>query len=268
MEKLLAKKKLWIGCGIGVAALAVALAIDDPAAGIGAAEPYTAGYAVGPDGSGGQDRPGTGAEPSATPGQGDARMALAGLTQIRQQQCQSGNQLACQALPEMPGIERQLIQLEQQCGSGDRSACERHAGLARKISVAYQESAAVMEQGAAAMARMDAWRGQMNRNAAASMDALRARGAAGQAAHADRQATYAAQNRSWEAGQASSDRTQGRYIDGIYEGTTMDGGGVQSRVPYGSTGYTDGRGNVIAVPNGGRAPDGWQEMTPTHAVPQ
>ena len=118
------------------------------------------------------------------------------------------------------------------------------------------------------MARMDAWRAQMNRNADASLANLRAQGAAGQAAHEARQQSYDAMNRSWQAGQESSDRTQGRTIDSIYEGTTMDGGGVQTRVPYGERGYTDGYGNVVTVPQGGTAPDGWQPMRETYAVPE
>jgi hypothetical protein len=125
-----------------------------------------------------------------------------------------------------------------------------------------------MRNGAAAMAQLDAWRAQMNRNASASLANLRAQGAAGQAAHEARQGSYDAMSRAWQSGQDSSDRTQGRTIDSIYGGTTMDGGGVQTRVPYGQTGYTDGNGNVITVPQGGSAPDGWQPMKETYAVPQ
>ncbi len=115
---------------------------------------------------------------------------------------------------------------------------------------------------------MDGWRAQMNRNAAASLANLRAQGAAGQAAHEARQQSFDAMNRGWQAGQESSDRTQGRTIDRIYEGTTMDGGGVQTRVPYGERGYTDGYGKVITVPEGGTPPDGWQPMKETYAVPE
>lgn len=199
---------------------------------------------------------------------GEVQQALQGLTQIRQQQCQSGNQMACQVLPQMPGIQQQLAQFEQGCKAGNRNACAQYDNLAQRIFTAYSESAAVMQQGAAAMAQMDAWRAQMNANAAASMANLQARGAAGQAAHEARQDANAAMNRSWAAGQASIDRSQGRAVDRIYEGTTMNGAGVQARVPYGSTGYTDGHGNVVAVPDGQRGPDGWQQMQPTYAAPR
>lgn len=205
---------------------------------------------------------------SGDPQQDGAQQALAGLLRIRQEQCQSGNRLACQALPEFPGHSRQLAELSQACRSGDGQACASHRNLAERILTAYSESAAVMRNGAEAMAQMDGWRAQMNRNAAASLANLRAQGAAGQAAHEARQQSFDGMNRAWQAGQESSDRTQGRTIDRIYEGTTMDGGGVQTRIPYGETGYTDGRGNVITVPKGGTAPDGWQPMKETYAVPE
>jgi hypothetical protein len=199
--------------------------------------------------------------------QDGAQQALQGLLQIRQEQCQSGNQLACQALPEFPGHSRQLAQSGQACQSGDREACAAYRNLAERIFTAYSESAAVMRNGAAAMAQMDAWRAQMNRNADASQANLRAQGAAGQAAHEARQQSYEAMNQAWQSGQESSDRTQGRTIDSIYGGTTMDGGGVQTRVPYGEMGYTDGYGNVVTVPQGGSGPDGWEPMRETYAVP-
>lgn len=270
-------KKLLIGGALGCVALVWALATDTspgdtapvPAASQPAAMqqapmqpvPMQPAPMAGNDMSAGQQ---AGYQPEA----GNAQQMLAALTQIRQQQCQSGNPLACQVLPEMSGYHQQLGQWEQQCRSGDRRACDAHRDMARRISTAYAESAAVMQQGAADMAQMDAWRAQMNRNAANSMANLQARGAAGQAAHAARQESYAAMNRGWESGQASSERTQGRFVDGIYGGTTMDGGGVQSRIPYGSRGYTDGHGNVVAVPDGGQPPQGWQPMDPTYAVPQ
>ncbi|BAK67375.1 hypothetical protein SLG_27000 [Sphingobium sp. SYK-6] len=125
-----------------------------------------------------------------------------------------------------------------------------------------------MQAGEAGMAQMNAWRAQMNSNAAASMANLRAQGAASQAAQEARQESYDTTNRNWKAGQDSLDRNHGRAVDGVYEGTTMDGAGVQARVPYGSTGYTDGNGNVLAVPKGGRAPDGWQEMKETYKAPR
>jgi hypothetical protein len=161
-----------------------------------------------------------------------------------------------------------LAQLSEACQSGDGTACASYRNLAERVFTAYSESAAVMRNGAAAMAQLDAWRAQMNRNASASLANLRAQGAAGQAAHEARQGSYDAMSRAWQSGQDSSDRTQGRTIDSIYGGTTMDGGGVQTRVPYGQTGYTDGNGNVITVPQGGSAPDGWQPMKETYAVPQ
>lgn len=205
---------------------------------------------------------------SGDPQQDGAQQALVGLLQIRQEQCQSGNQLACDALPEFPGHGRQLAQLSQACRSGDGQACTSYRNLAERIFTAYSESAAVMRNGAEAMAQMDGWRAQMNRNAATSLANLRAQGAAGQAAHEARQQSFDGMNRAWQAGQESSDRTQGRTIDRIYEGTTMDGGGVQTRVPYGERAYTDGYGKVITVPQGGTAPDGWQPMKETYAVPE
>lgn len=205
---------------------------------------------------------------SGNPQQDGAQQALEGLLQIRQEQCQSGNQLACQSLPEFPGHSRQLAQLSQACQSGDNKACASHRSLAETIFTAYSESAAVMRNGAAAMAQMDSWRSQMNRNADASLADLRAQGAAGQAAHEARQQSHDAMNRAWRSGQESSDRTQGRTIDSIYGGTTMDRGGVQTRIPYGETGYTDGNGNVISVPKGGAVPDGWQPMRETYADPK
>jgi hypothetical protein len=205
---------------------------------------------------------------SGNPQQDGAQQALQGLFQIRQEQCQSGNRLACDSLSEFPGHSRNLAQLRQACQSGDREACASHKSLAERIFTAYSESAAVMRNGAAAMAQMDAWRAQMNRNAATSLANLRAQGAAGQAAHEARQQSYEAMNQTWQSAQDSSDRTQGRTIDSIYEGTTMDGGGVQTRVPYGERGYTDGYGNVVTVPEGGTPPEGWEAMRDTYAVPQ
>lgn len=205
---------------------------------------------------------------SGNPPQDGAQQALQGLMQIRQEQCRMGNQLACQVLPEFPGYSQQLTQWNQACQSGDGGACASYNGLAERIFTAYSESAAVMRQGAEAMAQMNAWRARMNSNADASMANLRARGAAGQAAHEARQQSHDAMNRGWQSGQESSDRTQGRTIDGIYGGTTMDGGGVQARIPYGETGYTDGHGNVISVPQGSTPPDGWQPMRETYAVPR
>lgn len=200
-------------------------------------------------------------------GQDGALQALEGLAQIRQQQCQSGNQLACQVIPTIPGVRAQLTQLGQSCGSGESQACGSYRSLSQRIFTAYFESAAVMRQGDEAMAQMNSWRNQMNANAAASMANLQATGARGQAAHAAQQEAYAAMNDTWAAGQASGERTQGRFIDGIYEGTTMSGGGVQARIGYGQTGYIDGYGNVITGPEGSNAPTGYEEMTPTYATP-
>ncbi|MFC4255151.1 hypothetical protein GRI97_06925 [Altererythrobacter xixiisoli] len=267
-------KKLLLGISLGGAALMSVLTL----AALADAEEFSADDAdmasmqpgAMPAGYGDPDRPNgqqAGAPPSGARSQGDAQQALAGLTQIRQQQCQSGNQLACQVLPQMPGYQQQLTQMDQGCRSGDSQACNAYDSLAQQIFTAYSESAAVMQAGEASMAQMDAWRAQMNQNAANRMANLRAQGAAGQAAHNARQESYAAMNRNWEAGQASIDRGHGRFIDSIYEGTTMDGGGVQTRVPHGSTGYTDGYGNVVAVPEGNAGPDGWQAMNPTYAAP-
>ncbi|GEM_PF-2166378 len=269
-------KKLWIGCGLGGVALMSLLAMDGLAEEGGwsgpSGEMAMAGRSLMPMGDAGADQPQNsapqpGAQQAGISGQGEAHQALAGLTQIRQQQCQSGNQLACKVLPEMPGYGQQLTQMDQGCRSGDQNACNSYQNLAQRIFTAYSESAAVMQAGEAGMAQMNSWRAQMNQNAANSMANLQAQAAAGQAAHNARQETYATMNRNWEAGQASQDRSHGRFIDGIYEGTTMHGGGVQSRIPHGSTGYTDGYGNVITGREGGQAPDGWQEMTPTYAAP-
>ncbi|RSY76299.1 hypothetical protein DAH66_22050 [Sphingomonas koreensis] len=276
MKSYLDGKKLLLGGALGGLVLVSVMAVEGLA---GGREPGTvanepvpeqqAFMQVNTSGPGQQDQQGQQGRPvDDTTGQGGAQQALVALMQIRKQQCQMGNQLACQVLPQMSGYQQQLGQLEQGCRRGDRNACDGHASLARRITVAYNESAAVMQQGEAGMAQMNAWRAQMNQNAANSMANLQARGAAGQAAHNARQEANAAMNRSWESGQASAERTQGRFVDGIYGGTTMDGGGVQSRIPYGSRGYTDGRGNVIAVPEGGRAPDGWQAMDPTYAAPR
>lgn len=273
MKSYFGGKKLLLGCALGGAALVSVLTVEGMAGGrepaMAANEPAPVQQEVMPTNT---SEPGQQDQRSQwvddTTGQDGAQMALIGLTQIRQQQCQMGNQLACQVLPQMSGYQQQLRQLEMRCRRGERSACDAHTSLYRRITVAYNESAAVMQQGEAGMAQMNAWRAQMNRNAANSMANLQARGAAGQAAHNARQEANAEMNRSWEAGQASAERTQGRFVDGIYGGTTMDGGGVQSRIPYGSQGYTDGRGNVIAVPEGGRAPDGWQAMDPTYEAPQ
>lgn len=196
-----------------------------------------------------------------------AQQALQGLYGIRQQQCQMGNQLACQSLGEFPGHSQRLAQSAQACRAGNQQACQTYNGLAQQIFKAYAESAQVMQAGAQAQAQMDAWRAQMNANHAGNMARLDAQAAAGQAAHQARQESYAAQNQAYANSQAAQERNTGRFVDYIYEGTTMNGGGVQTRVPTGSTGYTDGYGNVVAVPNGGQPPAGWQKMTPTYAAP-
>lgn len=275
MSKGITGNKLLVGSGLAAVALVVTLATGEtttdgvpPAASTAAPALALAEQRYIRTGSDEQPMLQTVSSPRGSAQQADVHRALQGLTQIRQQQCQSGNHLACQVLPQMPGYQQQLVQLEQACQSGKQSACGEYEKLSQRIFTAYSESAAVMQQGAAATAQMDAWRAQMNANAASSMANLQARGAAGQAAHEARQESNAAMNRSWAAGQASIDRGHGRYVDGIYEGTTMNGGGVQARVPHGTTGYTDGYGNVVAVPNGQRGPDGWQAMDPTYAAPR
>ena len=275
MSKDIKGKKLLVGGGLATVALALLLTTgetgtDDMPPAASAAAPALMPAEQRYVQTGADERPmvQTVSSPGGSMQQGNVHQALQGLTQIRQQQCQSGNQMACQVLPQMPGYQQQLVQLEQACQSGKQGACAEYQKLSQRIFTAYSESAAVMQQGAAATAQMNAWRAQMNANAAASMANLQARGAAGQAAHEARQEANAAMNRNWAAGQASIDRGHGRYGDGIYEGTTMNGGGVQARVPYGSTGYTDGYGNVVAVPNGQRGPDGWQPMDPTYAAPR
>jgi hypothetical protein len=198
----------------------------------------------------------------------EAQRALQGLYAIRQQQCQTGNNLACQSLGEFPRHNQRLVQSAQACRAGDQQACGTYNTLSQTIFKAYAESAQVMQSGAEAAAQMDAWRGQMNANHDRNMARLGAQAAAGQAAHEARQAAYAAQNQAWANGQAAAERNTGRFNDYIYEGTTVNGAGVQTRIPYGSTGYTDRQGNVVAVPDGAQPPPGWQKMDPTYAAPQ
>ena len=262
-------QKQWIGVGLGGLALVV-LAVglgsqpsqpsggDMPVVMDGSVgTPQQAAYDDGSQGTGGQTGGGQ-------MGGGQAEQALQGLIQIRQQQCQMGNSMACQSLQQFPAYQQQLAQLGQSCQSGNQQACGEYQSLAQRILTAYKESTAVMQAGEQGMAQMNAWRGQMNANAANSMANLRAQAARGQAAHEARQETYAGMNRSWQAGQDSAARGQGRYVDGIYGGTTMDGGGSQARIDHGSTGYVDGNGNVIAVPNGGTPPPGYTQMNETY----
>jgi len=258
-------RKFVIGCGLAGVALATMLMSDETR---GDEAPRTKPVPSAETAHGSRQAASTVTRPQNSARLSDAQQALQGLTQIRHQQCQSGNQLACQALPQMPSYGPKLMQMDRACQSGDRNACGDFDKLAGQIFTAYSESAAVMRAGEAGMAQMDAWRAQMNSNAAASTANLRAQAAAGQAAHEARQEANAAMNRNWQAGQDSIDRNHGRAVDRIYEGTTMDGGGVQARIPNGSTGYTDGNGNVVAVPKGGRAPDGWTEMKDTYAAPR
>ncbi|MET0295568.1 MAG: hypothetical protein ABW042_11200 [Phenylobacterium sp.] len=196
-----------------------------------------------------------------------AQQALQGLYAIRQQQCQSGNTLACQSLGQFPGHSQKLAQSGQACRTGDQRACEAYNGLSQTILKAYAESAQVMQAGAQSAAQMDAWRAQMNANHAGNMARLDAQAAAGQAAHQARQESYAAMNQSWANGQAAGERNTGRFVDTMREGTTVDGGGVQTFVPHGSTAYTDGSGNVVVGREGGEPPAGWQQMNPTYAAP-
>lgn len=199
---------------------------------------------------------------------GQAEQALQGLYAIRQQQCQMGNQLACQSLGEFPGHSQQLAQAGQACRSGDQRACGAYNALSQRIQTAYAESAQVMQAGAQGEAQMNAWRAQMNANHAGNMARLNAQAAAGQAAHQARQESYAAHNQAWANNQAAAERNTGRFNDYIYEGTTVNGGGVQTFTPYGSTAYTDGQGQVVMGPEGGEPPAGYQQMTPTYAAPQ
>ncbi len=177
-----------------------------------------------PDVSGGEMAPANTANPPAD----GAQDALAGLYRIRQEQCQSGNQLACNSLSEFAVHSQHLAQWGQACNAGDSGSCQSYRNLAEQIFTAYSESAAVMRQGEEAMAQMDAWRGQMNRNAAASMENLRAQGAAGQAAHEARQQVYGAMNDGWQAGQDGSDYAQQQRIDQIYEQERCANGEVVS----------------------------------------
>ncbi|MDZ4375180.1 MAG: hypothetical protein U1C74_27670, partial [Phenylobacterium sp.] len=212
-----------------------------------------------------------GGQPQGGPPQASetqAQQALRGLYGIRQQQCQMGNTLACQALGEFPRHSQDLAQAAQACRAGGPPACGTFNALSQRIFTSYAESAQVMQAGAQSAAQMEAWRAQMNANHAGNMARLNAQAAAGQAAHEARQESYAAQNQAWANGQAAAERNTGRFNDYIYEGTTVNGGGVQTRIPYGSAGYTDRQGNVIAVPDGAPAPDGWQKMNPTYAAPR
>ncbi|WP_309645332.1 hypothetical protein [Phenylobacterium sp.] len=223
------------------------------------------GPQAGPQGGGAPQSPNGGPQQAS---ENQAQQALQGLYAIRQQQCQSGNTLACQSLGEFPGHSQELAQAGQACRSGNQQACGAFDRLSQRIAKAYAESAQVMQAGEQSAAQMDAWRAQMNANHAGNMARLNAQAAAGQAAHQARQESYAAMNRTWSNSQAAAERNTGRFNDSIYEGTTVNGGGVQTFVPYGSTGYTDGQGNVVMGPEGGEAPPGWQRMNPTHAAPR
>lgn len=199
---------------------------------------------------------------------GQAEQALQGLYGIRQQQCQMGNQLACQSLGEFPRHSQQLAQSGQACRSGNQQACGAYNSLSQRIMQSYAESAQVMQAGAQSEAQMNAWRAQMNANHEGNMARLNAQAAAGQATHQARQQSYAAQNQAWASQQAAAERNTGRFNDYIYEGTTVSGGGVQTFTPHGSTAYTDGQGHVVMGPEGGEPPAGYQQMTPTYAAPQ
>jgi hypothetical protein len=209
--------------------------------------------------------PGQGPQPASEAG---AQQALQGLYGIRQQQCQSGNTLACQSLGEFPGHSQNLARAAQACRAGDQQACGTYNTLSQRIFTAYAESAQVMQAGAQAAAQMDAWRSQMNANHAGNMARLNAQAAAGQAAHQARQEAYAGMNQTFANGQASQERNTGRFVDTMREGTTVDGGGVQTFVPHGSTAYTDGYGNVVLGQEGRDGPAGWQKMNPTYAAPR
>lgn len=199
---------------------------------------------------------------------GQAEQALDALVGLRQQQCQMGNQMACQALPAFNKVRAELARSRHSCRAGASSGCDSYAALSQRIFKSYSETAAVMQAGEQGMANMNAWRNQMNQNAANSMANLQALGARGQAAHAARQEMYDGMHRSWQAQQDSIARQHGQRIDRIYEGTTMHGGGVQNRIDDGFVGYTDGYGNVTQVPEGRDGPDGWQRMQPTFAAPR
>ena len=162
------------------------------------------------------------------PQQDGAHQALEGLLQIRREQCQTGNQLACEDLSRFPERSRQLVQSSHACSSGDEQACTSYGNLAQGIFTAYSESAAVMQQGEEAMAQMNAWRAQMNRNAATSLANLRAQGAAGQAAHEARQQSYEAMNGAWQSRQDGGDTAQQQRIDQIYEQERCSDGRVVS----------------------------------------
>lgn len=256
---------------IGSLVLALAACSDgggEAAAPVGPQQAFMGGPQQGPPGAPQQGLPPASQGGPQQASQDQAQQALQGLYGIRQQQCQSGNTLACQSLGEFPGHSQRLAQAGQACRAGDQQACGAYNALSQQILKAYAESAQVMQAGAQSAAQMDAWRAQMNANHAGNMARLNAQAAAGQAAHQARQETYAAQNQAWANSQAAGERNTGRFNDYIYEGTTVDGGGVQTRVPYGSAGYTDGYGNVAVVPEGGEGPAGWQEMNPTYAAPQ
>lgn len=274
------KKKTWLwGGSLAVVAVIVAVTsggseVDSDAA--RAAAPEGPGMQMASYGGEQQDHSRYQQDSSSIPSgyedfetaHGETEQTLEGLAGIRQQQCQMGNQLACQAMGSFPKIRSELAQAKRSCRAGASAGCDGYKALSQKILTAYSESAAVMRAGEQGMAQMNAWRAQMNRNADASMANLQALGARGQAAHQARQESYAAQTRAYNAQQDSIDRQHGQRIDRVYEGTTMQGGGVESRIADGSVGYTDGYGNVIAVPEGQRAPDGWQEMAPKYQAPR
>ncbi|HYD44645.1 MAG TPA: hypothetical protein VEA79_05200 [Phenylobacterium sp.] len=251
---------------VGGLLLALAACSDGGGQGTAQGGPQRGFQGVAQQFGGGPQQGPQGGPPQASETQ--AQQALQGLYAIRQQQCQSGNTLACQSLGEFPGHSQQLAQAGQACRSGDQQACGAYNSLAQRIQTAYAESAQVMQAGAQSAAQMEAWRAQMNANHAGNMARLNAQAAAGQAAHQARQESYAAQNQAWANNQAAAERNTGRFNDYIYEGTTVNGGGVQTFAPHGSTAYTDGQGNVVMGPEGGEPPAGYQQMTPTYAAPQ
>src|SRR5690349_10168647 len=109
-------RKFFIGCGLAGVGLAAIITTNETR---GDEVSQARSAAVAPV----AQASGRGFEPQASQlssaRQGEVLQALEDLTQIRKEQCQSGNQLACQVLTQMPGYGRQLSQLDETCQSGD-----------------------------------------------------------------------------------------------------------------------------------------------------
>lgn len=199
---------------------------------------------------------------------GGAEQALQQVAMMRQAWCQQGNQLACQSLSAMPGHQQKLAQSAAGCRQGNQRACGEYNNLAQRIFQEVSNMTGINQSHQQNMGTIAAGTAAMTAGHNQRMGEIQRRGAANTAAHNARQESYGAMNQTYNNTQAMGERNTGRFNDYIYEGTTMQGGGVQTRAPYGSTAYTDGSGNVVYGAQGGQAPSGWQELTPSYEAPQ